>query len=139
MTGCDGCVLGVAQRGQVDVDAADVLVAIEPQRTAEAAAGCDGAEVRLHEVRLVVPRKVDSLPAGGPEAPDERLDAAAGAGEQPGGSGCELRPRGVAQQVVERRLVRVGDVEVARPRPRPDGEEASGDREEPRAHAQNPA
>src|SRR3989442_15669862 len=90
----------------------------------------DGAEVRLREVRLVIARKVDSLPARGSEAPDERLDAAASAGEQPGGGGCELRPRGVAQQVVERRLVRVGDVEVARPRP--DSEEASGDREESR-------
>src|SRR5256885_16584635 len=75
--------------------------------------------------------------ARGPEAPDERLDAPAGAGDHPGGGGGELRSRGVAQQVVERGLVRVGDVEVARPRP--DGEEAGGDREESRAHGQNPA
>src|SRR5207244_5342612 len=94
----DGGVFGVAQRREVDVDATDVLVAIEPQGTAEATAGCDRAEVRLHEVRLVVPRKVDALPARGPEAPDERLDAPAGAGDHPGGGGGELRSRGVAQQ-----------------------------------------
>src|SRR5438445_13476005 len=99
MNRIDGGVLSVAQRREVDVDATGVLVAIEPQGTAEATAGCDRAEVRLHDVRLGVPRKVDALPARGPDLPDERLDAPAGAGEAPAGGGGELRSGGVGRRV----------------------------------------
>src|SRR3989449_541296 len=127
------------ERLQINVGGADGGVAIDPQRAAEAAARLHGTEVRLLEVRLVVARQVDPFPSHRAEPPDERLDAAARAREQARRRRRQLRTRGVGEQVVQRRLVRVGDVEVAAPGPHTQGEQAGRDREASRAHGQNPA
>src|SRR3989442_529246 len=79
------------------------------------------------------------FPSHRAEPPDERLDAAARAREQARRRRRQLRTRGVGEQVVQRRLVRVGDVEVAAPGPHTQGEQAGRDREASRAHGQNPA
>src|SRR2546430_10519164 len=47
------------ERLQEDMDGADVGIAIDPQRPAEAAARHHGPEVRLDEIRLVVAREID--------------------------------------------------------------------------------
>jgi len=117
------------------VDSADVGVAVDPQRPAEATARHHGPEVRLDEIRLVVAGEINPLAAHGAEAPDKRLDATAGAREQAGRGRGKLRAGGVLNQVVQRWLVVVGDVEIAGSQ----NEEAGRDREVSRAHGQNPA
>src|SRR5205807_9164409 len=129
---------------QVDVDVADILVPVGPQRTAESPA-LKRSVKRLLIVRLVVPREVDAFATHGAETPDIVLDPRARAAEAANGGRRQPIPRGIGEQGVEQRLVRVRDVEEVRTRgAREQRTQHGADRGQPAqmqygGHGQNPA
>src|SRR5262249_5986677 len=79
----------------------------------------------------------DPLPPDRSNTPDESFDVVTGGKEQSSRRRAQLRLGRVVDQVVQRGLVGVQDVEVAGPCHQ--REEARGDRDANRAHGQNPA